>query len=213
MEKNDRFARLRQEMVEKQLKGRDIVDSRVLRAINKVPREEFVPKDFENHVYDDGPLSIGCGQTISQPYIVALMCQMLELKGNEKVLDIGTGSGYQAAVLSLLAKKVISIERIPQLAKSARKTLKRFNYNNIKVIVGDGSQGVFKEAPFDAIVCAAATAKIPQAWKDQLKDGGRIVLPLKKGWIQYLIRITKKNKKFLRQTICPVAFVPLVSSS
>jgi len=210
MKKNN-FAQLRQWMVEEQLLSRDIADPKVIKAMSKVPRQEFVPQNLRRYAYRDSPLLIGFGQTISQPYIVALMCQFLELKGNEKVLDIGTGLGYQAAVLGLLAKKVISIERIRKLAESAKKTLKKLDFNNVKIVIGDGSKGVPDEAPFDAIICAAATSKIPKLWKEQLKEGGRVVLPLEKNLSQYLVRITKKGKQFLRETFCPVAFVPLIS--
>ena len=210
MKKNN-FAQLRQWMVEEQLLSRDIADPKVIKAMSKVPRQEFVPQNLRRYAYRDSPLLIGFGQTISQPYIVALMCQFLELKGNEKVLDVGTGLGYQAAVLGLLAKKVISIERIRKLAESAKKTLKKLDFNNVKIVIGDGSKGVPDEAPFDAIICAAATSKIPKLWKEQLKEGGRVVLPLEKNLSQYLVRITKKGKQFLRETFCPVAFVPLIS--
>ncbi|MBU1127035.1 protein-L-isoaspartate O-methyltransferase, partial [Patescibacteria group bacterium] len=143
-------------MVREHLKARDIIDGRVLKAMAKIPREKFVPRNLRNYAYDDTPLSIGFGQTISQPYIVAKICQSLELRGDEKVLDVGTGSGYQAAVLAVLAEKVISIERIPELAKMAKKTISKLGYDNIKIIIGNGSKGVLKEAPFDVIVSAAA---------------------------------------------------------
>ena len=197
-------------MIRNQLLARDIDDPRVIEAMSRVPREKFVPPELKDQAYQDGPLPIGYGQTISQPYIVALMSQFLELKGDEKVLDIGTGSGYQAAVLSLLAREVISVERIPQLAKKAKRLLKELNYHNVKVVIADGSQGLAEEAPFDAIVCAAATKEIPQAWKEQLKDGGRIVVPLERGYYQELVRLIKKGDQFISQSFGPVAFVPLI---
>lgn len=199
-------------MVKFQLQGRDIYDERVLKAMSLVPREKFVPSEYQESAYFDGPVPIGFNQTISQPYVVALMCQLLELKGNEKVLDIGTGSGYQAAILSFLAKEVISIERIPQLAKRAESVLKKLGCRNVKVIVGDGNRGFSDEAPFDAIVCAAATRNVPEAWKEQLTDGGRLVFPQETGWAQELVRLTKRGKRFLKENFGGVAFVPLIKN-
>lgn len=204
------FRKQRQLMVERQLKSRDITDQNVLEAMSKVPREKFVPQGQKGNAYADYALAISHDQTISQPYVVALMCQLLELEGSEKVLDIGTGSGYQAAVLSQLAKEVISIEVIPELAESAKQTLKKLNYNNIKIITGDGRKGAPEYAPFEGIKSAAASLKIPPAWKEQLKLGGHIVLPLKDILYQKLVRLTKTKQGFEKESFGGVAFVPLV---
>lgn len=190
-----------------ELKAKGIVDKGVLKAMGQIPREEFVPRRWRQQAYDDSPLPIGFGQTISQPYIVALMCQLLALTGKEKVLDIGTGSGYQAAVLSKLAKEVITIERIPQLAKKAKKTLQKLGFNNIKVIVGDGYRGYAKQAPYEAIKAAANLEKVPPSWREQLKVGGRMVFPLN----QELVKMTKTKNRWLTKNYGGVAFVPLVS--
>lgn len=200
----------KRQMVEDQLKARDINDKRVLEAMKKVPREKFVPDNLQSSAYADHPLSIGHNQTISQPYVVAKMCQMLDLSGKEKVLDIGTGSGYQAGVLSHLAKEVISIEVIPDLAKSARETLKDLNYNNVKVVISDGRKGAPDFAPFDAIKSAAASKDVPRAWKEQLKIGGRIVYPEGGGWHQNIVKLIKTDKGFSKKTSLGVVFVPLV---
>ncbi|MFH1289480.1 MAG: protein-L-isoaspartate(D-aspartate) O-methyltransferase [Patescibacteria group bacterium] len=210
MGKVSELVRLRRLMVQEQLKARDITDSRVLKAMAKIPREKFVPRNLRNYAYNDAPLSIGFGQTISQPYIVAKMCQSLELRGDEKVLDVGTGSGYQAAVLAALAGKVISIDRIPELAEMAKKTISKLGYDNIKIIIGDGSKGVLKEAPFDVIVSAAASKSVPQAWKDQLIQKGKIIMPLKKLWGQELIRLVKSEKGFNQKSFGSVVFISLV---
>jgi protein-L-isoaspartate(D-aspartate) O-methyltransferase len=204
------FKQQRQQMVEVQLKSRDITDQRVLEAMNQIPREKFVPKEIRFSAYADRPLSIGHHQTISQPYVVALMCQLLKLKGTEKILDVGTGSGYQAAVLSRLAKKVITIEVIPDLAKKAKEILGKLNYQNVIVIIGDGRKGSPDHAPFDKIISAAASENIPQAWKNQLKTGGQIVLPMEHGLGQKLVRVTKTNSGFKKESFGGVMFVPLV---
>lgn len=203
------FDFLRKLMVEEQLRPRGIADERVLAAMGEVPREKFVPVELGNHAYDDCPLPIGFGQTISQPYVVALACQLLALKGDEKVLDIGTGSGYAAAILSKLAAKVISVEKISELAEGARGTLAELDCCNVTVITGDGRLGYPAEAPFEAIHSAAASGDIPLAWKDQLAEGGRLVLPLQKGLLQNLTKITKKNGEFFEESWGGVVFVPL----
>lgn len=210
MQNRQKFKKKRRQMVEKQLKNRNITDQRVLEAMAKVPRHKFVPKEVKSSAYADHPLSIGHNQTISQPYVVALMCQLLELTGNEKVLDIGAGSGYQSAVLSHLAKKVIAVEVIPELAESAQKKLEKLGYNNVKVIINDGRKGAADHAPFDGIKSAAASKDIPKAWKKQLKIGGRIVLPLKEILGQKLVRITKTESGFEKEDFGGVMFVPLV---
>jgi protein-L-isoaspartate(D-aspartate) O-methyltransferase len=208
--KNVNFQERRKEMVEKHLKARDISDEDVLEAMSQVPREKFVPKGRRDQAYSDHPVDIGHGQTISQPYIVAYMCQILDLKKDEKVLDIGTGLGYEAAVLSNLVDEVVSVEIIEDLAKSARERLNDVGYDNVEVVVGDGREGYDEKAPYDAIKVAAATRKIPQAWKDQLKVGGRMVLPFKSGrWGEDLIKVTKTQDGFEREELGAVAFVPL----
>ena len=197
-------------MVESQLKARDIVDPRVIKAMMEVPRHEFVPLELRDVAYGDFPLPIGEDQTISQPYIVALMTQELELKGDEKVLEVGAGSGYQAAVLSRLAKIVYTIERIPALAMHAQNILKKLCYMNINVIVGDGTVGLKKNAPYDAIIVTAACYKVPDALKQQLKEGGRLVIPVGGQFGQALVKITKTGGEFSERKICDCAFVPLV---
>jgi protein-L-isoaspartate(D-aspartate) O-methyltransferase len=207
------FSRLREEMVENQLRSRDIIDQKVLKVMAKIPREEFVSSGQKSRAYEDGPLSIGSGQTISQPYIVALMTQLLGLKGKEKVLEIGTGSGYQAAVLSYLAGEVYSIERHQELLEQARKTLDKLGIKNIKLKLGDGSRGWPKAAPFEAIIVTAAAAKIPKALTDQLADSGRLLIPVGRGYWQDLIRLTKKGKKFKKESFGGCVFVPLITTA
>jgi protein-L-isoaspartate(D-aspartate) O-methyltransferase len=204
------FDAKRREMVEQQLKARDIVDTKVLKAMLEVPRHEFVPVEMREVAYGDFPLPIGDGQTISQPYIVALMTQELALKGDEKVLEVGTGSGYQAAIVSRLAKTVYTMERIPGLAAEAEKNMKKLCYLNVNVIVGDGTLGLKRYAPYDAIIVTAACYKIPKALKEQLKDGGRLVIPVGDEWGQALVKITKSGKEFIERKICDCAFVPLI---
>ncbi len=206
------FKEKRQEMVERQLKARNITDEQVLDAMAEIPRHKFVPPEAQDQAYADHPLSIGHGQTISQPYVVALMCQLLKLTGDEKVLDVGTGSGYQTAVLSHLAEEVIGIELIPELAESAQKTLDELNYSNVKIITGDGRKGAPDYAPFDGIKSAAASKKVPKAWKEQLKIGGRIVYPAGSGWGQNIVRLTKTKKGLSKKTSIGVVFVPLVKN-
>lgn len=204
------FEAAREQMIKNQLLSRGIKDKRVIEAMRRIPREEFVPSFLKARAYDDGALPIGWGQTISQPYIVALIAQLLTLKGREKVLDIGTGSGYQAAILSLLAKEVFSLERIPSLAKAAEKRLRSLGLENVRVIVADGNLGLPDEAPFEAIAVAAATSSLPSAWKEQLKEGGRLVFPRQKEKGQWLIRGVKKGGDLIEKEIIPVVFVPLV---
>ena len=204
------YQQLRSQMVKTQLIARDITDPHVIMAFKKVPREKFVPSRLMNQAYHDHPLPIGEDQTISQPYVVAKMCQLLKLKGDEKVLDVGTGSGYQAAILSKLVKKVISLETIVSLALNAKKTLQEIGCNNVEVYQQDAKFGFSTEAPFDAIVSAASSAKIPQTWKSQLAVNGRIVMPLKRGSHQELVRITRLENKWKVENFGSVAFVPLV---
>ncbi len=196
-------------MVDQDLRGRDIVDAKVLKAMFQVPRHEFVSKNFQDLAYADFPLPIGNDQTISQPYIVALMTQSAQLKPTDRVLEIGTGSGYQAAVLAEIVKEVYTIEIVDPLAQEAKGRLQRLGYDNVKVKSGDGYQGWPEAAPFDAIILTAATPDIPQPLIDQLKEGGRMILPLENFFYQTLIRLTKKDGKMQREEITGVRFVPM----
>ena len=206
----DIYQKARERMVETQIAARGIRDPRVLAAMRKVPRHLFVDEALKDQAYGDYPLPIGEGQTISQPYIVALMTEALELKGPEKVLEVGTGSGYQAAILAELARWVYSIERYPSLAYQAKRTLERLGYNNVIIRVGDGTKGWPEAAPFDAIIVTAAGPKIPEPLLEQLKDGGRLVMPVGDEWSQYLIKVTKKGDKLYKENLGAVRFVKLV---
>ena len=199
-------------MVSEQLVRRDIVDPRVLAAFGSVPRELFVPGDLAAQAYDDAPLPIGSGQTISQPYIVALSTDLLALKGDETVLDVGTGSGYQAAVLAEIASRVFSVEITASLAAEARKRLEELGYRNIETRVGDGYRGWPEKAPFDGIVVAAAAPRIPHALVEQLKPRGRMVIPLGgESEIQHLVLVTRRDDSgYDEKRVLPVRFVPLV---
>jgi protein-L-isoaspartate(D-aspartate) O-methyltransferase len=200
----------RERMVERQLRGRDIVDERVLAAMERVPRELFVPEDLRRQAFDDAALPIGAGQTISQPYMVARICEELGLDGDERVLDVGTGSGYQAAVLAELADEVHSIERVPELAEQARRNLAAAGYDRVVVHVGDGSRGLPDHAPYDAIAVAAAAPGFPQALYDQLKPGGRLVVPVGKRHGQRLQVIVRSPEGPAVLRSVPCRFVPLV---
>ena len=199
----------RELMVKRQIEARGVRDARVLYAMRKVERHKFVNSRTLGEAYDDYPLPIGQGQTISQPYIVALMTELCRLKGTEKVLEIGTGSGYQAAVLSLLAKEVYSIEIIEALGKSAAKRLKDLNYNNIYVRIGDGYKGWPEKAPFDVIILTASPPEIPDLLLEQLKDGGILVAPVGE-FNQELVRVEKQHGKYLKEIITYVRFVPMI---
>lgn len=201
-------ARARAHMVERQLRGRGIADERVLAAMARVPRERFVPEAVAHLAYEDGALSIGYRQTISQPFVVATICELLELTGDERVLDVGTGSGYQAAVLAELAQEVVTIERIPELATTARVALEE--YGNVEVRVGDGSLGVPDRAPFDAIAVAAAAPDVPPALVSQLTVGGRLVVPRGTRSGQDLVLVVRTPKGAREARSIPVRFVPLV---
>ena len=203
------FEAERKRMVDVDLRGRDIEDPNVLAAMLKVPRHEFVTEANKHRAYSDFPLPIGKDQTISQPYIVALMTQSARLHPQDRVLEIGTGSGYQSAVLSELVKEVYTIEIVEFLANDARFDLKRLGYGNVKVKHGDGYQGWEEFAPFDAILLTAATPEIPQPLIDQLKEGGRMILPLEGRLFQNLVRITKKKDQLMREEITGVRFVPM----
>ncbi len=205
------FREQRIKMVETQIEGRGVTDKQVLEAMLKVPRHLFVPERYRVYAYADQPLPIGQGQTISQPYIVAFMTEALSLKKDDKVLEIGTGSGYQAAVLSEIAKEVYTIEIVPELAESAEECLKSLGYGNVHVKCGDGYLGWPENAPFDAIIVTCAPDEIPQALVNQLAEGGRIVLPVGARWtIQKLILAEKIKGQIVQRTLLPVRFVPMI---
>jgi protein-L-isoaspartate(D-aspartate) O-methyltransferase len=197
-------------MVDAQLRGRDIADERVLAAMERVPRELFVPEKLRDRAYDDAALPIGSGQTISQPYMVARICEALSLTGLEHVLDVGTGSGYQAAVLAELAAEVVTIERIPKLAENAREVLAGAGHSNVEVRIGDGSLGVPDRAPFAGIAVAAATPAVPFALYAQLGEGGRIVVPRGTRRGQDLVLVTRTPAGPVERRSIPCRFVPLL---
>lgn len=205
----DRYTKARLEMVEKQIKRRGITDEKVLAAMSEVPRHLFARDAWRPEAYEDKPLEIEHGQTISQPYIVAFMTQLLELEGGERVLEIGTGSGYHSAVLSRIAKKVYSIEIIPPLAHRAQRTLRQLGYLNVKVRIGDGYKGWQEEAPFDAIVLSAAPPHIPEPLIEQLKIGGKMVVPVGGAALQDLLVITRTETGLERLKVEPVRMVPM----
>jgi protein-L-isoaspartate(D-aspartate) O-methyltransferase len=197
-------------MVEQQLRGRDVVDERVLAAMERVPRELFVPERLQRRAYEDAALPIGEGQTISQPYMVARIVEALALTGDEHVLDVGTGSGYQAAVLAELADEVDTIERIPALAEQARDNLKAAGYERVQVHVGDGSQGLAAHAPFSAIAVAAAAPELPQTLYEQLELRGRLVVPVGRRGVQQLQVIVRSPEGPAVLRSVPCRFVPLL---
>ncbi len=205
----DEHSLARRRMVDAQLLARDIHDVRVLAAMSSVPRHLFVPPDDLPWAYSDGPLPIGNGQTISQPYIVALMTELLELEPNERVLEIGTGSGYQAAVLGELAAEVHTVEVIPELASQAEITLGTLGYTHVHVHTGDGSGGWPEAAPYHKILVAAAAPQVPQALLDQLVEGGRLVIPVGSRSIQQLEVWRRSGQEFNRENSLEVCFVPL----
>ncbi len=202
------YAEERNAMVETQLKRRGIKDPMILQAMRTVPRHQFVPDGHIGRAYDDGPLPIGFGQTISQPYMVAVMTEALKLGGGEKVLEIGTGSGYQAAVLSEIAWEVYSIERHAELADSAHKLL--IGYGNVYISVGDGTLGLPDKAPFDGIIVTAGAPYVPASLKNQLAEGGRLVIPVGERMMQSLLRITREGDSFREENLLGCVFVPLI---
>jgi protein-L-isoaspartate(D-aspartate) O-methyltransferase len=204
------FESARGEMVERQLRKRDIRSPRVLGAMGSVPRHLFVPPEHAAEAYTDSPLPIGAGQTISQPYMVAAMADALLLEGNEKVLEVGAGSGYQAAVLSLLAREVIAVESQPILADAARERLARLSYGNIRIETGDGSQGWPPDAPYDAILVTAGAPSIPPPLLEQLAEGGRLVIPVGPAKQQELLRIVRREGRITRESLFACRFVPLL---
>ena len=207
--KKDPFIKQRVRMVVEQIEHRGIHDERVLEVFKKVPRHLFVPQEYIREAYEDHPLPIGKGQTISQPYIVALMTEKLNLCGQENVLEIGTGSGYQAAVLSLLAKMVHSVEYVYGLAVGAKAVFKSLGINNVIVHHGDGSLGWPDAAPYDAIMVTAAAPNVPPPLIEQLREGGRLIIPVGRYWQQELELWTKGKVSIEKKAVLPVAFVPL----
>lgn len=212
MNADDDFARRRDRMVRHQIEAREITDPRVLAAMRKVPRHEFVPAELVDSAYEDGALPLKMGQTISQPYIVAYMTQALELTGTERVLEIGTGSGYQAAVLAEIVPEVYTIEIIPELQQHAAAVLARLGYKNVHFRVGDGYMGWPEQAPFDRIIVTAAPEEIPQPLIDQLKEGGRLVIPVG-GWTQEITIVDKERTGITRRSTIPVRFVPMTGKA
>lgn len=206
------YAERRERMVESQIEARGVKDKLVLDSMRKVPRHLFVAEGLRDVAYTDGPLPIGEDQTISQPYIVALMTELLGLKGGEKVLEIGTGSGYQAAILAEIAKEVYTIEIICPLAETAKKRLKGMGYKNITVKCADGYQGWEEHAPFDGVIVTAAPDHIPQPLVDQLKIGGKLVIPVG-DFFQELVVVTKTEKGIKEETNIPVRFVPMTGEA
>jgi protein-L-isoaspartate(D-aspartate) O-methyltransferase len=211
----EEIAAARQRMVAEQLAspGRNITNSRVLTAMGKVPRHEFVPERLRFQAYQDRPLPIGHGQTISQPFIVAFMTEQLEPKPTDRVLEIGTGSGYQAAVLAELAGQVYTIEIIEDLARQAAADLKRLGYTNVHVRAGDGYQGWPEAAPFDVIIVTCAPEQVPPLLIEQLKGGGRMIIPVGPTWDQELVLLCKRGAKLERRAVLPVRFVPMTGQS
>ena len=200
----------RDRMVKVQLEGRGIRSPKVLEAFRRVPRHEFVSSELQGRAYEDGPLPIGSGQTISQPYMVALMTEAAEVEPGNKVLEVGTGCGYQTAILAELRAEVFTVERVPKLAAAARERLRRLGWGKIRFRVGDGTLGWPEEAPFEAILVAAGAPRIPRPLTGQLAPAGRLVIPLEEGWSQtlYLVRRTADGLRRERQTLC--TFVPLI---
>lgn len=207
------FAQARRKMVEEQLRSRGVMDARVLAAMEAVPRHLFVPDGERARAYSDSPLPIGAGQTISQPYIVALMTSLLDVQPGDRVLEVGTGSGYQAAVLSRLARQVYSVEILEHLANRARRTLETVGYNNVEVMIGDGYQGWPEEAPFDGIIVTAAPPRIPEPLLRQLKTGGKLVIPVGEGYQDLEVLTKRPDGGFDRTKVLPVRFVPMTGQA
>jgi protein-L-isoaspartate(D-aspartate) O-methyltransferase len=200
-------------MVKKQIENRGITSGPVLEAMGSVERHRFVPEKYLSEAYGDHPLPIGYGQTISQPYIVALMTEAIAPDTSMIILEIGTGSGYQAAVLSLLCKKVYSIEIVEPLGRSARKLLAQLGYSNVEITIGDGYKGWKEHAPYDAIIVTCAPTDVPKPLAEQLAEGGKMVIPVGRKGFQELVLLTKSEGQLVRDTIIPVRFVPMVDSS
>lgn len=206
----DPYQSEREQMVDYQIASKGVKDENVLAAMRKVPRHRFVSEEARPYAYVDSPVRIGKGQTISQPYIVALMTELLQVQPEHRVLDVGTGSGYQAAILGELAAEVYSIERHPELAEPAQVALEALGYENIQVHVGDGTEGYAPAAPYDRIIVAAAAPSVPQALLDQLADGGRLVIPVGPRYSQRLEVWERKGGQYKQSSNIPVVFVPLI---
>ena len=204
------YEKERREMIRVQLRGKGISDERVLKVMEEVPRHKFVLKEYESMAYQDTPLSIGEGQTISQPFMVAIMAQSLNLQGDEKVLEVGAGSGYQAAVLSKLAAQVYTIERLPSLALRAKKILEELGYNNLKVLIANGTVGYPEQAPFQAILVSAGAPRIPPQLIEQLDEGGRLVIPIGDRFNQVLTEVIISKGRPIQREIVGCIFVPLI---
>ena len=207
---DDPYVELRHAMVDAQIRRRGIADERLLSAMERVPRHEFVPPQYKTKAYEDEPLPIGGGQTISQPYIVAAMTAALRLSGQETVLEIGTGCGYQAAVLSLLAEKVFTVEWRAELTRTAEENLQRIGFGNVQVYCGDGSQGLPEFAPYDAILVAAAAPALPAPLLEQLKEDGRMIAPVGREEHQHLLLVTKSGTSYFKEKRDSCRFVPLL---
>ena len=200
----------RMDMVESQIHARGVEDALVLHAMRKVPRHVFVPPDYSDSAYADRPLPIGHGQTISQPYMVAVMTEAMKLEGREKVLEVGTGSGYQAAILAEIVDHVVTLERMPELARKATETLRQLGYVNIEVVVGDGSEGYPPRAPYDGVMVTAGAPDIPPVLVDQLAEGGRLVIPVGNSFQQTLTRVTRRGDGRQIERLEGCVFVPLI---
>ncbi|MDD5448037.1 MAG: protein-L-isoaspartate(D-aspartate) O-methyltransferase [Actinomycetota bacterium] len=210
-EEDDEYCRkLRESMIEDQIIARGVRDRRVIEAMKSIPRHLFVPVSPIERAYSDTPLPIGEGQTISQPYMVAWMTELLRLEGDEKVLEVGTGSGYQAAILAKLSREVYTIERVKSLAETARERLDKLGIENVHVVIGDGSAGLPEYAPYDRIIVTAGTPRIPPALVEQLAEGGRLVIPVGSSSLQMLTVLKKKNGKIYKKEEGSCVFVPLV---
>ncbi len=204
------YSRERYKMIETQLEARGITDNRILNAFRKVPRHAFVLPEYQRYAYSDQPMPIEEGQTISQPFIVAYMTDVLQLKRSDRVLEIGTGSGYQAAILSQLCDSVFTVELFESLGNKAHTLFEKLHYRNIVSKIGDGYLGWEEKAPFDAIIVTCAPSHIPKPLQDQLADGGRMIIPVGEGKVQHLVLLQKQNDKIRQKSVLPVRFVPML---